>query len=230
MDTIRYLLSVVLKFALVLFLLVIMLWFVGVFYPQFKISNLFGPNTFSADWLPAPKNYSGLLGTVKKDGQYGTVYVPNAPYNGYTNTTNGYSNGTDIQWTTYTATGTQTVHGNAQVTDQIYTGNTTAYSEKSLYIRNLSVYDGSNITYGTRFVGEARDTMFKNGTFTIAVIDRSGTIVGTTQAINTGTWAAPGWARFQATLQSRLPPGADCALVFFSAQQNIKVGIAVKCN
>ncbi len=212
MDTIRFLLGKIIQLTLILFIMTGILWLVGTFYPEFSPSNIFNGKAFSTDWLPAPKNYKGLLGTPKSGGTYGTEYIAAPAYNGYSNGSQG------------------SYDGSQNVNNQVFTGNTTAYAEKSLYIRNLSVYEGGRISYGTTFVGEARDMMFKGGTFTILIIDRNGKIWGTMQAVNTGIWATPGWARFQATVPNSLPPNTDCALVFFSANQNIKVGLAVHCN
>jgi hypothetical protein len=211
MDTIRFLLGKVFQIVFILFIMAGILWFVGTFYPEFRLSNLISVNTFSTDWLPAPKNYKGLLGSPQSGGTYGTEYIAGPAYNGYSNAP---------------ASGNQ----NTNVNNQVFTGNTSAYAEKSLYIRNLSVYEGGKVSYGLTFVGEARDTMFRNGIFPISIIDRTGKVWGTTQAINTGAWATPGWARFQATIPNQLPPNIDCALIFFSANQNVKVGLAVRCN
>ena len=207
MDTIRYLLSFIVKLVVALLVGAAILWLVGLLYPTFKPSNFFSLKVFTFDWLPAPKNYGGLLGT--RSATNGKVYVAGPAYNGYTNQTGEVYSASE---------------------NQVFTGNTTHYAQKSLYIRNLSVYDGANISYGMMILGEARDTMFKNGSFTITVIDRSGNILSSTQAINTGVWATPGWARFQATIPTRLPQGAECALVFYSANEPIKVGVAVRCN
>jgi hypothetical protein len=230
MQTIEYLLSVIIKIAFGLLLVVCVFWLIGLLYPQFKPSSIFSRKVFSLDWLPAPKNYGSLLGTKTNDGTNGKVYVPGPAFDGYANTSSygGYTNGADVDWIYYTASGTQVVHGSAG--NQVFTGDTTAYAEKSLYIRNLSIYEGGNVAYGTTFVGEARDTMFRNGTFPITVIDRQGRVITSFYAVNTGMWATAGWARFQATISTILPRGTDCALVFHSANQNLKVGMAVRCN
>jgi hypothetical protein len=224
MQTIEYLLSVILKLAFVLLLAAGVLWLVGLVYPSVRLSTILSGNIFSRDWLPAPTNYGGLLGSRTNSDANGKVYVPGPAYNGYGT---GY-NGSNVDWVYYTATGTQVVRGG--VNDQVFTGNTSAYAQKELYVRNLSVYEGGNISYGTTFVGEARGTMFRNGTFPISVIDRNGKMLSTFQAINTGAWATPGWVRFQATIQTRLPSNTACALVFYSATENVKVGMAVRCN
>ena len=189
------------------------MWLVGIFYPDFKPSNVFNARIFSGDWLPAPKNYSTLLTPKNSDGTYGTVYEPAPEYNGYNTANGGYYGST----------------ANTSNT-QVWNGNTSAFAEKSLYLRNLSIYEGGNIAYNTTIVGEARDIMFKNGAFPIFVLDSRGKIVSSTQAVNTGTWAATGWVRFQARIPSRLPAGTNCMLLFISDNQPVKVGMSVKCN
>lgn len=233
MDTIRYLLSFVIKLALALFLFAFVLWLIGYLYPQFKISNLVSGGMFQRDWLPAPKNYGSLLGGRTTDGTNGKVFVPNAPYNGYGGNAY-YQSQEGVEYVVYTASGTKIIKpagsGTVGTANNQAPAVTTPYSERSLYIRNLSVYEGGNISYGSTFTGEARGTMFKNGLFTILVIDRNGRILASMDAINTGMWATPGWSRFQATVPQRLPSGTPCALVFLSASQPVKVGMAVKCN
>lgn len=234
MDAIRYLLGFVIKLALGFFLFAFVIWLIGFLYPQFKFSNLISGVSFQRDWLPAPKNYGSLLGGRTTDGVNGKVYVPNAPYNG--NTGDAYYQSQDgVDFIIYTDSGTKVVKATGSATtvntnNQPIPGNTGAYADRSLYLRNLSIYEGGKISYGSTFIGEARGTMFKNGVFTILVIDKSGKILASTQAINTGAWATPGWARFQATIPTRLPTGIPCALIFLSANQPVKVGMAVKCN
>lgn len=220
MDTIRYLLGAVIKLALGLLLLALVLWLVGVLYPEFKVSKIFSGDVFKRDWLPAPKNYGGLLGNKNNSGENGTVYIPGPAYNGYQNTTT--NGGANVDWVYYTATGTQVVRarGNTETTNV----------ERSIYLRNLSIYQGATISYGLTIVGEARDTMFKNGLFPIVVLDTQGRVIAAMDAINTGAWSTPGWVRFQATVPVRLPQNTQCSLVFNSANQPVRVGMQVKCN
>lgn len=234
MDTIRFLLSKIVKLTLGLLFLSLVLWLVGTFYPDLHPSKVFSWKLFSADWLPAPKNYGSLLGERSTDGTNGKVYVPGPAYNGYTSGPSG----ADVSWVYYTATGTQIIRGGsaATISSQTFTSagqatqNTNGFSDRSSYIRNISVYEGGTITYGMTIYGEARDTMFKNGLFTIVIVDQAGKVITTAQAINTGTWATPGWARFQTTIPSRLPSKVRCGMLFLSANQPIKVGMTVQCN
>jgi hypothetical protein len=226
MDTIRYLLGFIVKLTVGILIAAFVIWLVGLLYPNFKASNIFSAKVFTFDWLPAPKNYGGLLGT--RSDTNGKVYQPAPAYNGYAQNGNQYTSGADVEWTIYTGTSSYVVKSNSNA--QVFTGNTTQYADKSLYIRNLSVYEGENVSYGMTIFGEARQSMFRNGIFTITIIDRSGKIIAATQAINTGAWSTPGWYRFQATVPTRLPQGTECALVFYSASESVKVGLAVRCN
>ncbi len=114
---------------------------------------------------------------------------------------------------------------------QTTTGNTNGFADRSLYIRNISLYEGGTIAHGLTFIGEARDTMFKNGVFTILVVDAQGKVITNFNGVNTGAWSTAGWSRFKATVPSRLPPGIPCALIFLSANQSsVKVGMRVQCQ
>lgn len=203
MDSIRYLLGKVIKLALGLFLLALVLWLVGMFIPSLSLETI-TRKTFSGDWLPAPKNY--VRTTATGTTTYGTVYQHGEAFNGY---------GDEVIRENRTLESTT----EAQLRGQ----------GRSAYLRNLSVYEGGTISYGTTFVGEARDTMFKNGLFTILVVDKDNRILGTSQAINTGTWATSGWSRFQATVSHRLPAGA-CTLIFMSGTTQQQIRLPVTCR
>lgn len=230
MDTIRFLLSIILKIAFGLFFLVVVFWLVGFLFPAFKPSNLFSGELFKNDWLPTPRNYAGLLAGRSSNGENGKVYEPGPSYNGYGT---AESDGMPIDWVVYSDSGTKIIKGGqsgSQANNQIFTGNTTAGANRSMYVRNLSIYEGGNISYGTVFTGEARDTMFANGIFPITVQDQYGKTVALSEAINTGMWAAPGWVRFQATIRHQLPRNTMCELYFYSAKEPLRVGIPVRCN
>jgi hypothetical protein len=214
MDLIKYLLQNVFKLVIILFIAAFVLWLGKLFYPQANISS-YASSTgigyfFSGDWLPAPRA-GGLAGTTTPIG--GFTYKPGPAYNGWASSTQP----------TYPGQ-----YGN--VNDQVWNGDTSAYRERSLYVRNISLYDNGVVSYGQTIYGEARQEMFKNGVFTIAIIDRSGRVLSAANAINTGTFSAPGWAHFQVTIQNRLPNGTECALVFYSANQQLKVGMPVTCR
>jgi hypothetical protein len=192
MDSIRFILGKIIWLVVTLFFIVFALWIFGIAYPDFKISKLLTSEHFSADWLPAPKN-TGLFGTPVRKDVYGNEYVPGPAFD-------GYKTATTSTYVSYGQAATSTVT------------NTQQNPDRSLFVRNLSIYEGGNISYGTTFYGEARDIMFSNGTFTILVLDREGRVIGSTNALNLGTWAAPGchqthrayFCFFQRTHQSAL--------------------------
>ncbi len=220
MDAIRYLLGAVIKLAVGLLFFALVLWVIGILYPQFKVSKIFSGDVFKKDWLPSPKNYGGLLGNKNTSGEHGDVYEHGPAYSGYQNRATHDS--ANIDWVYYTATGTQVVR--AKPTTE------TTFAERSVYIRSLSVYQGSTISYGLIILGEARGTMFKNGLFPIVILDTQGRIITSMYAVNTGAWSTSGWARFQTTVPVRLPKNTICSLVFSSANQPVQVGMQVKCN
>ena len=221
METLEFLLKHVLRIILVLAVAWIMLWFLNLVYPGFKISELFSTKLFSSDWLPAPKNYGSVF-KPQTGGVYGQVFQVPANYPP-----------SNVDFIVYTATGTQIIKaaGSQDAQNQVFNGTTANYADKARYLRNLSLYDGWNISYGSDYIGEANEIMFRNGSFPIFILDSQNRLIATTQAMNTGTWAAPGWARFKFTIPVRLPSQALCTLVFMSAQNSqIQVRMNVRCN
>lgn len=233
MDVIKYLLGAIVKLAFILALTAFVLWLVGLVYPNFKITNIIRGDVFSRDWLPAPKNYGALLNKNNTTGgMNGKVYQSGPAYNGYAN---GANTNDQIDWVYYSESGTQVVSGKGTTkttTSQTQTFKSTqaGFVDRASFLRNMSVFEGGNISYGLTIVGEARDTMFRNGIFPIAIIDSKGNLIASMDAINTGAWSTAGWARFQATVPVRLPAGAACALIFNSANQPVRMGMSVKCN
>jgi hypothetical protein len=106
-----------------------------------------------------------------------------------------------------------------------------------MYIRNLSIYEGGNISRDLTFIGEARNEMYKNGTFNILVVNKEGAVLGVSPVRATGAWSIPGWSRFEVTIKHTLPPGGvQCVVIFEQArtqadtQQPVRVGVPVRCN
>jgi hypothetical protein len=222
METIHFLLKHTFRIIFILILVWLMLWLLNFVFPGLKISSIFSTKIFSSDWLPAPKQY-GLLGENKKGGMYGTVfqYQHNAqPSN--------------VDFIVYTASGTQIIKakGSPETSqNRVFTGTTASYSDRASYLRNLSLYEGWNISQNSTYIGEASEVMFKNGTFPIFILDNQNRIVASSQAVNTGTWATPGWARFQFTIATKLPRQTPCTLVFMSSQNTqIQIRMNVRCN
>jgi hypothetical protein len=217
------------------------------------------------DWLPSPKNYAGLLPSQKIQNEYTNVYVPSAPYNGWGDTSSsGYTYPT-VGYVVYTSTGTvvvtpdgtdispsyyvasyvpESTQYQAQVTTQGQqtTSNKpspqSTMSHRSLYIRNLSIYEGGHVYTGLSFIGEARETMFRDGKFPIVVVDGNNKVVGVSTAVATTKWSVPGWVRFETKISYVLPQNVPCIMVFEEAQTDIesrerpptRVPVPVKCN
>jgi hypothetical protein len=228
MDTIRYLLGAVLKLAIILFIAALAFWIFRFFFPDIKVESTSKSfyssfaEIFSFDWLPAPKQYGGLLGN--RSGVNAQEYVPGPAYNGYANA--AYNSDSNVDWVYYTTSGTKVVRGGSSGTQTSTTG-----TSRLNYIRNLSVYEGMSITNGQIIYGEVRDIMVKNGSFPIAVADQNGHLVSSTQGFVLSTWSAPGWVRFQATIRTQLPSGIYCNLVFYSANEsNFRIVMPVMCK
>lgn len=223
MELIEYLLGQIFRLVLILFLAWGVLFLVKLAYPNLSYSEFFKKhNIFAFDFLPAPRPYSGLFGDLKVAS---TSDIQGASYNTYI-----YDTDPNIVWDLYTATGTIHVRGgqvigNGMYSSQNYNNNAQRYA----YIRNLSLYDGQSVTYGQTIYGEANETMFRNGTFSVYILDAKGNPVSRADAVNLKTFSTPGFARFQANVQTRLPYG-QCQMAFVSANQPLQVVIPVMCN
>lgn len=228
MDTIRYLLGIIIKLVLVLFLVAFILWLVGFLYPQWKPSNLFSGEVFKREWLPAPRDFSANL-SGQKDGVYGREYVPGPAFDGYKNAA-PYRGQPGIEYVIYTESGTKVVKSDGSVVDERFSQAVKTNQNRSLYVRNLSIFEGGGITYGQRIIGEARNTMFKDGSFTILIAEAGGKHIAAVRAVATSAWSIPGWTRFQAVIPVRLPSQTYCVLLFRSATEPVQVTLPVQCN
>lgn len=226
METIRYILGKILRLVIILFILAFLLWMVDLLFPAIRIPSLLSSESWKGDWLPAPRNY-GALSNRNPNGMNGTEYVPGEPYNGYQNAR--YESQSGVDFYVYTASGTVVVPAKEKRSPAwSSTGN--GYVDRSLYVRNLSVQDRSLISYRQTIYGEARDTMFKNETFPVHIVDSNGRRIYSTHAVMTGTWSVPGWSRFEVVIPGRLPPNSECGLIFQSATQPMQVALGVRCN
>lgn len=219
METIRYLLGVIVKLAVAFFFVALVLWMVGLLYPAFSIRNLLSTDVFDREWLPAPRNIS-LVNGANNDRN---VFVPGTSYN-------DYAAQPGVEFVAYTSEGKKVIRSSNAPTASVSNGNTGIYANRSLYVRNLSIYENGSIFYGQEISGEARDTLFRNGTFNVLIVDSNGRLIAVAPAINTGTWSIPGWNRFRMTIPTRLPANTSCSLVFQSANQPLQVSLPVRCN
>lgn len=217
MDSIKYLLSAIIKLSIVLFMGAFVLWLVGYLYPNAKPSNVFNWSIFEHDWLPAPRNMVKDPVGPGKDGTYGTVYQHGEPFNGYATQ--------PTQYVTYSPSGQQ-----PGSTQRSYPGTASSYSERMQYVRNMNLYEGSALSYGETIYGESRDFMFKNGIFQIVIADRTGKAIASMPAMNLGVWSIPGWIRWKAVVPVRLPKNIDCLLVFISSDGRVVATFPVRCE
>ncbi len=199
MELIQYLLGKLVRLVLILGLAVFVVWLAKLAYPNLSLTKVMPQGIFSFDFLPSPRNYGGLLSPKTAEP---TVF-------------NGYG---DIKKDDTPSTLVSYTYNGQQVTTDRYN-----------FIRNLSVYEGGTIGYGFTFYGEARSDMFRNSIFTILILDAKGNVVSQTDAIDLHTWSTPGFERFQATIQTKLPPGA-CSLVFLGGYSPIRVTMPVQCR
>jgi hypothetical protein len=253
MDNIKYLLTFLFKFAIIFFVAALLWWAVKVFFPEASIrallSSLQGTSVTqksNGGWLPSPRSFKGLLGSPKVPTSGDNVYTPGPAFDGYKNAYNGNLGGAQVDFITYTSTGTQIIHGvgtpnvNQQpdvVVEPAQVSQTsTAYQDKNIFIRNLSIYKGGHVYTGLSFVGEARETMFKDGKFPIIMADQTGRVLSVSYGEATTNWAVPGWVRFQVKINGVFPSNVPCTMVFEQAMMQgshitpTRVGVPVMCN
>jgi hypothetical protein len=234
MDVIKYLIGFFFKLAFGAIFVALVWWLVALLFPALSFSQvkqLIGGEG-KQDLLPSPRKYSNMIKPAptpyasatpvmygKEFNGYGVI-DNSSPYAGASFVSYSYSNGSNG--------GANQAQAQQPQAEQ---------PNRSLYIRNLSIYEGGNISRGLTFIGEARNEMYKNGTFNVLVINKDGMVLGTSQVRATGAWSIPGWSRFEVTIAHPLPPnGAQCAVIFEQAriqgdtQQPVRVGIPVKCN
>ena len=234
MNIIKSLLSFFIKIIIGIFFFAIVWWLVTAFYPSLSVKKIFGGNGKSI--LPSPKDYTGLLGDSKVPDENSNVYVPNAPYDAFSNVNGNGS--AKVNYVTYTTSGEQIINGKNETissADSLVLNPNSLYSDKALYIRNLSIYEGGHIYTGISFIGEAKNTMFKDGIFPVLIYDNTGKLVSVTNAQATSVWSTPGWVRFQVKITGSIPNKIPCTMIFQSgdvqsAKVPTRVAIPMQCN
>ncbi len=235
MDTVRHLIRYFFRLAFSILFIVIVWWLVSLLFPALTFSQMkqlvFGDGKH--DLLPSPRTFAHVIKDAPTPydtttpGAYGTVF------NGY-----GYVNNSNSAFLKGPTGGLVTYSTDNNNGQNVSTSQRQNVSQsRSLYIRNLSIYEGGNISSNLTFIGEARNTMYKDGMFPVIIINQRGDILGVSSARATGAWAVTGWSRFEVVISHRLPSGGvPCAVVFEQArafgdnQQPVRVGIPVKCN
>lgn len=250
MDTIKYLLKFLFKFAVVSFFAALVWWLAATFNPGFSARSLLyiltSPNAVAtsspSSWLPAPGSFKGVFASVKPvSGDspsvgYGTVF------HGYDNS----ANGGQFDYVTYKQQGVAMAEGKGKLpasgtqntTGAVSQTNVSAYAQNGLYIRSLSVYEGGRVYPGLTFTGEARESMFSNGKFPVIIADKiTGRVISVATAVATTNWSVPGWVRFGVTVNTILPNNSSSCLMIFeqgktqaSQSQPIRTAIPVTCN
>ncbi len=244
MESLRYLISFFLKIAIAFFLFAFVWWVVSLFFPSLSVRAIFSSTTSTSTeegWLPSPRVYANLFSKRAGTPDANTnVFTPGPPYNGYTLNTNQYAY-TSYKYVTYVhpkGLATTTVDGK-EVVDTLPPQPTTALlNNRSLTVRNLSIYEGGHVYTGLSFIGEARESMFRDGKFPIVIVDQTGRIIGVSAAIATTDWSVPGWVRFQTKIFYTLPQNVPCTMIFEEAltqsERNVRtplrIPIQVTCN
>jgi hypothetical protein len=249
MESIRFLIQFFLKIAVAFFFAAIIWWLVALMFPALSFSSVAAifhdKNGVAKDWLPAPRNYAGLLKS-RTVGTNSTLHVASEPFNGYQSYSGGYAYSQSV-YPSYDADGKEIIEKHSEQIvanipqNQAKTQQPKVVSnpqvDKSLYIRNLSIYESGSIYTGLTFVGEARSEFFNEGKFPVVVVNSQGVIVGVSAALATTKWSTPGWVRFETKIIYTLPKNIPCTMIFEEAltqselnRQPVRVPMNIKCN
>lgn len=256
MDSIRHLLALFFKISIGIFVLVLVIWLSSSVSKSTKKSGTVATGTpviEKSDILPSPRKYSGFF-TTGKGPQANTVSVQPFEYTGtqpFSDTTNNSNKTTNTSAGTYAtydyssypttldSNGKYTVDSNTKsaTTSPQTNVKVTEDASKSLYIRNLSIYQGGHIYTGISFVGEARTSLFRDGKFPIVIVDGAGKVVGVSAAVALESWSVPGWVRFETKILYTLPNKVPCTMYFEEAltqaertRQPVRVPLPIMCN
>ncbi len=155
-----------------------------------------------------------------------------------TNQQNGVSSNNTSNTVSVASNPNQGVVGKSQTSPIPTQAPTALLNNRSLTVRNLSIYEGGHLYTGLSFIGEAKENMFRDGKFPIVVVDAKGKVIGISAAIATTNWTIPGWVRFETKITYALPVNMPCTIVFEEAltqgeratRQPLRVPLQARCN
>jgi len=250
MESLRHLISFFVKAAVAILLVAVVWWFVNTVSPRKPVvSDSKASSTtktiLSEGWLPSPRKYSSLLNKAKAPDVHTNEYVHGKVFS-YENTVVGYSNNNNGQnsYSTHTysssgvsGSGTSGANTSSNQNQPAPVSNEPA-SPRNLTVRNLSIYEGGHVYTGLSFIGEIRSNFFRDGKFSIIVVDQSGKIVGSSFAVAQTDWTVPGWTRFQTKINYPLPNNVACTMIFEEAltqteratRKPATTSIPIRCN
>jgi hypothetical protein len=255
MDVLKSLIGVLIRIMFAAFFVAFVWWLVAMLYPSLSMlsvkATLFGEG--SKDILPSPRVYGNFLTRAKTPTweQNTVTWGGLVPY-GNTPQTSGYTN-SNVGYVTYTNKGVQVVDSSGNKTAKTYdeytqemtknyqaqgSSSATTSVTRSLYIRNLSIYEGGSVRQGLSFVGEAKVSMFRNGSFPIVLLDKDRKVIGVSAGVALSHWSIPGWVRFETRINYQIPAQSPCIMVFqealteaeYTTRQPLRVPLAVRCN
>lgn len=219
MDALKYLIGFFFKLAFGAIFVALVWWLVALLFPALSYTQVkqlvFGDER--KDLLPSPRTYARVVASAPEPSATSNVYVAGKAFDGY-----GLLSGTETgPLLSYSTDG----QGGQPV-------------NRSLFVRNMSLYEGQKIYSGYSFFGEARDEMFSNGAFPILVAGANGNFLGVFRASSTASWSVPGWTRFEVVFNAHVFPAISqpCTLIFqqareqYSNQAPFRVGMPVTCN
>ncbi len=242
METIRFLLGKIVLLVPVLLIAGLMYWIGAKLVPFLPASftkpfseTETGTSTpkKNKDWLPAPRNFSGLLkgGTAPIQNEYvPNEYSPNAPYAAQ-EYAGGRSAGVNyVTYDTYT-TGQNTKTTSKTTATSTFNAQQSGFAQTELYIRNLSLYRGGALYSGMTFSGEAKEVMFTGSRIQILVIDQQRRVIGAGEGMVGSQWAIPGWKRFDAKITTPIQMRGACGLIFRSTTNPLaQVLVPMTCS
>ncbi|MBP6948575.1 MAG: hypothetical protein KBC41_00870 [Candidatus Pacebacteria bacterium] len=238
MESIKFLITFLFRISIVIFLVAFVWWLVSVLAPSFSPKALIlGRPATALDkegWLPSPRNFNGLFGKVKapssQDNVYdGTLYI-------YKSDTQ-YEHNNTVEYISYSYPSYANQGIKKATSTNVSSVQNTNNAPKSLYIRNLSLYQNGRIYQGISFTGEAKNIMFLQGKFPVVIVDQAtGRVISVSFAEATTDWAIPGWVRFKVTINNVGANKIPCTMVFEQARvQNSqavpsRVAVPFICN